>query len=161
MISGSVNISTGSERLAGYQSSYSEAGINIEPDLLKIGSFSREYGAQAAIELLDLKNPPTAIFAASNRIALGLLHILSQRKIRIPDDISVVAFDDTEWMPVWSPPITAVDIAINEMSQLAVDLLHHRISQTEPNPKPTTYHLGTSLIIRESCKAIHPIPISR
>jgi DNA-binding LacI/PurR family transcriptional regulator len=158
MISGSVNISTGSERLSAYQSSFSEAGIEIEPDLLKIGSFSREYGEQAAIELLNMPNPPTAIFAASNRIALGLLHILGQRKIHIPDDISVVAFDDTEWMPVWSPPISVVDIAINEMSQLAVDLLHHRIAQAETNPKPTTYHLGTTLIIRESCKPIQPLP---
>jgi LacI family transcriptional regulator len=154
MISGSVNITTGSERLAGYQSSFSELGIQTEPDLLKIGSFSRQYGEQAAIELLDLPNPPTAIFAASNRIALGLLNILGQRKIRIPDDISVIAFDDTEWMPVWSPPISAVDIAVNEMSQLSVDLLHHRINPTESNSKPTTYHLGTSLIVRESCKAL-------
>ena len=158
MISGSVNISTGAERLAGYKNSYSEAGIEVEPDLLKTGSFSREFGEQAALELLDMPNPPTAIFAASNRIALGLLHILGQRKIRIPDDLSVVAFDDTEWMPVWSPPISVVDIAVNEMSQLAVDLLHHRISQAELNPKPTTYHLGTTLIIRESCKAIKPLP---
>lgn len=154
MISGSVNVSTGSERLAGYQSSFSESGIVPEPDLIKIGSFSRQYGEQAAIELLDMPNPPTAIFAGSNRIALGLLNILGQRKIRIPDDISVVAFDDTEWMPVWDPPISAVDIAINEMSQLAVDLLHHRIAQTESTSKPTTYHLGTSLIIRESSRAI-------
>jgi LacI family transcriptional regulator len=157
MISGQINISTGSERLSGYQSSFSEAGIDPEPDLLKIGSFTREYGEQAATELLNMQNPPTAIFAASNRIALGLLNTLGQRKIRIPDDISVIAFDDTEWMPVWSPPISAVDIAINEMSQLAVDLLHHRIAQTESNPKPTTYHLGTSLIIRESCKSILPL----
>lgn len=161
MISGSVNVSTGAERLAGYQNSFSEAGIGIEPDLLKIGSFTREYGEQAAIELLDMPNPPTAIFGASNRIALGLLHILGKRKVRIPDDISVIAFDDTEWMPVWSPPISVVDIAINEMSQLAVDLLHHRISQAESNPKPTTYHLGTTLIIRESCKAIQPQPATR
>ena len=158
MISGSTDISTGSERLAGYNNAFSESGIDIEPDLLKIGSFSRQFGEQAAIALLDMPNPPTAIFAASNRIALGLLNILGQRKIRIPDDISVVAFDDTEWMPVWSPPISAVDIAINEMAQLAVDLLHHRIAQTETNPKPTTYRLGTSLIIRDSCRAILPHP---
>ena len=157
MISGSVDISTGADRLAGYKSSFSESGFDTEPDLLKIGSFTRQYGEQAAIELLDMPNPPTAIFAASNRIALGLLNILGQRKIRIPEDISVIAFDDTEWMPVWSPPISAVDIAISEMSQLAVDLIHHRIALSDSNPNPTTYHLSTSLIVRESCRVVPPL----
>jgi DNA-binding LacI/PurR family transcriptional regulator len=158
IISGSTSTTTGAERLNGYQSTLMQSGITIDPDLIKIGSFSRDYGAQAVSELLDLPDPPTAIFAASNRITLGVLYMLNQRKIHVPTDMSVAGFDDTEWMSVWNPPITAVDIAANEMTQLAVDLIHRRITKELVSAKPVTYRLGISLIKRKSCQ--HPTVIS-
>jgi DNA-binding LacI/PurR family transcriptional regulator len=78
--------------------------------------------------------------------------MLNQRKINVPADISVVGFDDSEWMSVWNPPITSVGIAINEMTQLAVDLLHRRITKELTSTKPIAYRLGVSLIIRDSCQ---------
>ena len=156
LINGSDKTTTGSERLAGYHTALAEAGIKPDPNLLKIGSFNREFGEQAMSELLDLPfdERPTAVFAGSNRIALGVLFVLGQREIHIPAEISVAAFDDTEWLAAWNPPVTAVDIAVHEMSQLAVDLLIRRMNETEMVSKPVTYHLGTSLIIRQSCTAI-------
>lgn len=152
IISGSTSTTTGLERLTGYQNMVMQTGLTLDPDLIKIGSFTRAYGEQAVSELLNLPNPPTAIFAANNRITLGVLYMLNQRKISVPADISVAGFDDSEWMSVWNPPITAVDIAINEMTQLAVDLLHRRITRELTSPKPISYRLGVSLILRESCQ---------
>ncbi len=127
-ISGSPQITTGHERLLGYQSAVRQLGLEEDPDLLKIGSFTREHGEQAMAELLALKERPTALIAGSNRISMGALMVIGQNNVRIPDDISVVGYNDTEWLTAWNPPITAVDIAIDEMAQLAVDLLHRRIS---------------------------------
>jgi DNA-binding LacI/PurR family transcriptional regulator len=73
--------------------------------------------------------------------------------MRIPDDISVIGYNDTEWLTAWNPPITAVDIAVDEMARLAVDLLHRRITGGKSyDGKPVTYHLSTSLIVRHSCR---------
>lgn len=152
IISGSTSTTTGLERLTGYQNKIMQAGIALDQNLIKIGSFSRAYGEQAVSELLDLSNPPTAIFAANNRITLGVLHMLNQRNISIPADISVAGFDDSEWMSVWNPPITTVGAAINEMAQLSIDLLHRRITKELTSEKPISYRLGVSLIIRESCQ---------
>ncbi|HSM25448.1 MAG TPA: LacI family DNA-binding transcriptional regulator [Anaerolineaceae bacterium] len=152
IISGSTSTTTGLERVTGYKNFMLQAGMALDQDLIKIGSFTRAYGEQAVSELLNLSNPPTAIFAASNRITLGVLNMLNHRKISVPSDISVAGFDDSEWMSVWNPPITTVGIAINEMTQLAVDLLHRRITKELTSTKPIAYRLGVSLIIRESCQ---------
>jgi len=155
-ISGGPNTITGAERLAGFQTAMAQTSTGINPAYIKSGTFTREFGEQAANELLDLPNPPTAIFAGSNRIALGVLACFRERKVHIPDDVSLVVFDDSDWMSSWNPPITAVDIAVSEMASLAVDTLHRRITRQMSGSKPITYHLSTSLIIRESC-----IPIKK
>jgi DNA-binding LacI/PurR family transcriptional regulator len=154
LVSGEPFIITGAERVNGYRTALARAGLPVDPDLLKIGSFSRKFGEQATEELLALPQPPTAIFAGSNRICLGVLTALSRKNVCIPEDISVVAFDDAEWLGAWNPPITAVDIAVDEMARLAVDLLHRRITGAGVGAKPITYHLSTSLIVRKSCKKL-------
>jgi LacI family transcriptional regulator len=151
-ITGRSSTTTGSERLLGYQISMSRMGLPIDNDLVKVGDFSRAWGEKATRELMNLPNPPTAIFATSNRIALGSLQVLNEMKIRIPENISVISFDDSDWLSASSPPITAVDIAIDEMAKLSVQLLHSRIDGS--TQKPVSYHLGTSLVVRQSCKRI-------
>jgi LacI family transcriptional regulator len=153
-ISGGPFTITGAERLTGFQIAKSQTPDGFDPAYMKSGTFTKEFGQQAAGELLDLPQPPTAIFAGSNRIALGVLSCIRERKIRIPEDLSLVVFDDADWLAAWNPPITAVDIAVSEMANLAVDTLHRRINNQMPTSKPITYHLSTSLIIRESCKSL-------
>lgn len=152
IITGRSSTTTGADRILGYQTSMTRIGLPIESDLVKVGEFSRAWGEQATCELMALPNPPTAIFATSNRISLGSLQVLSKMNFRIPEDISFVSFDDPEWSMAWSPPITAVDIAIDEMAKLVVQLLHSRICGG--TQKPVTYRLGTSLVVRQSCKPI-------
>jgi LacI family transcriptional regulator len=153
LVSGSSNTITGEERLLGYRTAIEEIGIEVNPDYIKMGSFTREHGEIAAEELLSLKERPTAIFAGNNRIILGVLRTLQRNNVRVPADISLVAFDDTEWLSVWNPPISVVDIAVNEMAQLAVDLLIRRMTANE-TLKPLTYYLSTNLITRQSCRRL-------
>jgi DNA-binding LacI/PurR family transcriptional regulator len=154
LVLGETDLTTGKNRLVGYQRALDDAGIFLDPDLIRVGSFTRQYGEEGTLELLRLAEPPTAIFAGSNRILMGTLCVVQQQGLHIPDDISVVAFDDAEWLSVWNPPITAVDIAINEMARLAVDLLQRRIAFPEKEHKPVTYQLSTSLIERNSCEIL-------
>lgn len=151
MITGGPATSTGGERVEGYKAALRYADLPYDPTLLKVGTFSRSFGEEATSELLGLAEHPTAIFAGSNRIALGSLRVLNDRELRIPEDISFLVFDDAEWFSAWTPPITAVDVAVNEMGQLGVELLMKHIQQPETSRKPVTYQLSTSLSVRESC----------
>jgi len=154
LIIGEPDLTTGKNRLAGYRRALEDKGIPIVPELIRIGTFSRQHGEKGTRELLQLAEPPTVIFAGSNRILIGVLFVLREQGLRVPNDISVVAFDDAEWLSVWTPPITAVDIAVEEMARLAVDLLQRRITSPQNERKPVTYLLSTSLIERESCKKL-------
>ncbi|HEX9925026.1 MAG TPA: substrate-binding domain-containing protein, partial [Anaerolineae bacterium] len=154
LVLGETELTTGENRLLGYRRALDDAGIPFETELVRIGSFSRDHGEIGTHELLQLARPPTAILAGSSRILMGILTVLGQLKLSIPNDISVAAFNDAEWMSIWKPAITVVDMAIDEMAQLAVDLLLRRITSPERRNKPTTYLLRTFLIERDSCRSL-------
>jgi LacI family transcriptional regulator len=147
---------TGNRRLVGYRRAHEAAGVPIDPQLIRIGSFTREHGEQATRQLLALAQRPTALFAGSNRILTGCLAVLSEMNLVVPTDISLGSFDNSEWQSVWRPPITAVDVATDEISYLAVDLLLRRIASPGAEYKPVTYTLSTTLLRRASC--ISPAP---
>jgi DNA-binding LacI/PurR family transcriptional regulator len=157
-IVGSPEITTGKNRVKGFHQAMMDAGLEVDPELVRIGVFSKEFGIQATEELLELSPRPTAIFATSNRILVGTMTALTAHEIRVPDEISVIAFDDSEWLSFWQPPITTVDIAVEEMAMLAVQLLLRWIREGHPPPKPRTYSLSTMLIERKSCKRVGPQP---
>ena len=154
LILGETSVITGRERLEGYRNALKDAGCAVEPCFVRTGSFTRQHGEVAARDLLNLPEPPTVIFAASNRILMGVLAVLDERNLKVPEDISVVAFDNSEWLSIWRPPITCVDVAIDEMARLAADLLLKRIESRSQPRKPVTYLLSTSLIERASCRAL-------
>jgi LacI family transcriptional regulator len=154
LIVGEPEVTTAKNRLVGYRRALEDAGIPVDPELIRIGTFTREHGEKATCDLLHLLIPPSVIFAGSNRILTGTLFALRQHNMHVPDEISVVAFDDAEWLNVWNPPITAVDIATDEMAQLAVDVLLRRISQPNREGKPVTYLLSTFLVERGSCREL-------
>lgn len=152
LILGERELITGRNRLEGYCRAHQDADLPVDPTYVRSGAFTRAYGEQATRELLTLSEPPTAIFAGSNRILMGCLAVLGEHRLRIPEEMSVGAFDDSEWLSVWCPPITAVDVAIDEISRLAVDLLLRRIAAPLAEHKPVTYTLSTTLITRASCQ---------
>jgi LacI family transcriptional regulator len=152
LVLGETELTTGQNRLTGHRLALSDAGLPVDQSLICIGSFSREHGEEGAAKLLQLAERPTAILAGSNRILMGILNVLNQQQLTIPDDISVAAFNDTEWLSIWNPPITTVDVAVEQMAHLAVDLLLRRIASPGKPHKPRTYLLSTELIKRRSCK---------
>jgi LacI family transcriptional regulator len=154
LIVGSREITTGKDRIQGYERALRDAGVPVKPEYLKTGRFVKEFAVRATEELLALDERPTAIFAASNRLVMGTMSVLMDHKIDVPDDISVISFDDVEWLRYFNPPITTVDIAIEEMATLSIQLLLRHLQESSPAGKPLTYSLSTMLIERKSCRPL-------
>lgn len=150
LITGGEETSTGAERIQGFYSTIRDLGMTFSPEFLRIGSFTLKFGEQAMAQLLDLPEQPTVVIAGSNRIAMGVLKVINERRLVIPDDISLATIDEVEWLSAWNPPITTVDIAIDEMARLAIYLLLKK--EDEHVRKPITYRLSTKLNERRSVK---------
>jgi LacI family transcriptional regulator len=110
-------------RIDGYRSALERAGLKYDQALVRHGDFHYEGGFLRADSLLDLADPPTAIFAGSDQQALGVYEAARQRDLRIPQDLSVVGFDDLP-MSLWSsPPLTTVRQPLAEMGRVAAEML--------------------------------------
>src|SRR5436190_1079222 len=110
-------------RTDGYRSALERAGIKFNPALVRNGDFQHEAGFICGGKLLDLPEPPTAIFAGSDQQAFGLYEAARQRGLRVPQDLSVVGFDDlpvSRWVP---PPLTTVRQPLDEMGRAAAQML--------------------------------------
>jgi len=135
-------------RLAGYSSALRKAGIELDETLVTHSAFNYDAGRQIAPDLLDQSDRPTAIFAANDEIALGIMEEARRRSIRIPEDLSVVGFDDTFVASRASPPLTTVAAPLVEMGRVATRTLAQMIS----NDVVGTRHieLATRLVVRDS-----------
>jgi LacI family transcriptional regulator len=122
-ISGPRTLACSVARLHGYRAALERAGVPAAPALVATGSFSYETGVREASVWLKLPDRPTAVFAGSDQIAFGVLEAARLRGLRVPEDLSVVGFDDTYAAASSSPPLTTVHQPLYEMGQLAVQTL--------------------------------------
>ncbi|MGH3263473.1 MAG: LacI family DNA-binding transcriptional regulator [Trebonia sp.] len=139
-------------RLDGYRTALDRAGTVPDPALVKYGDFEHEGGFARAIELLDLADPPTAIFAGSDQQAFGVYEAARQRGLRIPDDLSVVGFDALPVSRWASPPLTTVRQPLPEMGGAAAQMLGELIEGTPL--RTNRVELSTELQVRESTAAL-------
>jgi len=138
-------------RIDGYRSALERAGIRFDPALVRHGDFQHEGGFVRGGELLSLRERPTAIFAGSDQQAFGLYEAARQRGLRIPQDLSVVGFDDLPVAGWVSPPLTTVRQPLAEMGGVAAQMLGELI---EGLPlRSSRVELSTELIVRESTAA--------
>jgi DNA-binding LacI/PurR family transcriptional regulator len=136
-------------RLAGYRAAIEVAGIDYDAALVQYADFHYASGVKAALRLLDLAEPPTAIVAANDEQALGVYAAVGQRGLRVPEDLSVVGFDDVPMSQWISPPLTTVRQPITELAALATRALlnaEHGVADLAPG----RVELSTSLIVRGS-----------
>jgi DNA-binding LacI/PurR family transcriptional regulator len=142
------------DRLAGYRSALLAAGIREDPGLILPGDFTIDSGYELASELIAGPNPPTAIFAFNDNMAVGVLRAAQERGIHIPDDLSLVGFDDIELASYVTPRLTTVHQSLHEMGRLAAGLLSRFIAR-QPIDTPHL-ELATRLVIRESAAPVSP-----
>lgn len=149
MIGGHPRLACSAERIDGYHAALRRAGIQVDPDLILHGNFFAEGGRIAAAQLLSLPEPPTAIFAGSDLQALGVYEEAHHRGLRVPDDLSVVGFDDLSIGQYVTPPLTTVHQPHSEMAAEAVRMVLSMKNADHPDP-PIRMELATSLVVRAS-----------
>ncbi|MBV9280720.1 MAG: LacI family transcriptional regulator [Chloroflexi bacterium] len=138
-------------RLGGYRAALLEAGLPFDARLVRHGDWQAERAAVETGELLALPDPPTAIFAGNDQQALGVYRALWRRDLRVPDDLSVVGFDDLPYAALVTPALTTVRQPLLEMGRVATTMLL-RLMAGEPVDS-VRVELATPLIARESCAA--------
>lgn len=142
-------------RYKGFQQALNAAGRNHDPKLVVSGDFTYVSGMQAASELLKQDNPPSAIFACNDDMAAGAIAAAHQAGMSVPQDVTVVGFDDTANASAAWPPLTTIRQPIREMARTSIEILSrsvaHKVAQT--NPKPEKVTLDYDLVIRDSAAA--------
>jgi DNA-binding LacI/PurR family transcriptional regulator len=146
-IVGSAHNIDGQERLDAYQQVLAERGIPFDPALVTTGAFSRQSGYDGMTELLARKIPIDAVFAGNDEIAHGALLALNQAGVRVPDDIALVGFDDTQTAEELN--LTTVRQPVYQRGAQAAALLLDLIEGTVTEPRHVL--LPTQLIVRQSC----------
>ncbi len=150
MVSGPPNTSTAEDRVTGYYLALIEAGIPVSPSLVKHGEFQAVSGERLTYQLLDEGLNPTAIFAANNAIAIGVIDALEKRGLHIPQDIAVVCFDDLPNASRFFPFLTVAVQPAYDMGVNAAQLLLSRL-EAEGGLQPRQVVLPARLLIRYSC----------
>ncbi len=153
-IAGTEATSSARERQEAYSAALAEVGISLDCALIAPGNFDQPGGFKAAQALLDLAQPPTAIFAANDVSALGAIEAARSRNLRIPEDLSIVGFDDIPRALYSYPPLTTVRQPLTEIGRLATRLLLKHIKN--PDQPTERIVLETEFVIRESCKPPRP-----
>jgi LacI family transcriptional regulator len=136
------------ERLHGFRAALAAAGILLEPELVVYSDWRTPRGIEAAEQLLALPEPPTAIFAFNDNLAIGVLHAARRRGLTVPEDLSVVGFDDTSQAEIVIPTLTSVRQPLAEMGRMGVSLLLRLLDGQRI--EALRLELSTGLVVRES-----------
>ncbi len=133
-IGGQPSFSTTRRRVEGYRQALAAVGVEPLPEWLQLSTYSPSWGAEALDRLLALPEPPTAVCASSSELVLGLLTEARRRGLRLPRDMSFVAFGNTDWFAVTSPSVTAYEQPIEQVTHIAVQLLADRMAGSTADP---------------------------
>ena len=136
------------ERLIGHQRVLAEAGLSFDPELMGYGDYTRLSGQLATEKLLALPDPPTAIFALNDRMAMGAIRALHAANLRVPHDVAVVGFDDTATAADFSPALTTVRQPSKQIGQAATQMLFKLISGESVPDRQVL--LPAELVVRQS-----------
>jgi LacI family transcriptional regulator len=150
-ITGTPELGCSVERLAGYKAALTEFGIPIDPALIYEGDFQQPQGFEGTLTLLALPDPPTAIFASNDEMALGVMEAARVRGLRLPEDLSVIGFDDITQAAQVHPTLTTIHQPLEQMGRLAAETLLKLIN--DPTFVVERIVLPTHLVIRQSCSA--------
>jgi LacI family transcriptional regulator len=148
VIGGPGDVLCSRARVQGYRAAMGAAGLKVPPGYVRSGDFLSPTGYKETMALLDLAKPPTAIFVCADQMALGAYEALYERGLRVPDDMSIVGFDDLEEARWTVPPLTTVRQPLTEMAGMAARMLLTIIAGEElDSPR---IELATPLVIRAS-----------
>ncbi len=140
---------TGRERYEGFVKGLEKHGMVPDPAITKYVNARVEDGYSAMLEMLDLDNPPDAVFTTNGLLAAGALGAIRERGKTIPDEIAFGSFDKTAWTKIVEPPITVIEQPTYEIGKLATELMIKRLE--DPSRPTREVTLKTKLVLRKSC----------
>ena len=149
-ISGRAELESSNRRLKGYRDSLDKAGNPIDEKLIVPGDYTTETGVICAKKLLSLDQPPTAIFASNDQTAIGVFQAAQEMRMRIPEDLSVIGFDNITESKYMG--LTTMDQFISEMGFVATQMLIKLINDESLDAQ--TYRMSTQLVVRDSCQKL-------
>jgi LacI family transcriptional regulator len=141
-----ANLTTTTARVRGYKRAHAELALEVDQDLIVEGEFLRSFGHAATRDLLRRRPDVTAVFAATDVVASGVLQAVRDEGKRCPEDVSVVGYDDIPFAADFAPPLTTVSIPHHELGRAAVRLAVHR----DQYAASQYTKLGTHIVVRES-----------
>ncbi|WP_194410339.1 LacI family DNA-binding transcriptional regulator [Microbacterium cremeum] len=147
-ITGPEDVMCSLARLDGYRAAMTSAGLRIEPGWVRYGDFRRAGGERHARALLQLPDPPTAVFAGNDLQAIGVLHAARAMGVDVPRDLSVVGFDDLAVAELASPRLSTVHQPLREMAEQATRIVLQLLEDVPP--QVTRIELATRLVVRDS-----------
>jgi len=139
-------------RFAGFQRAMRESKLIYENDWIRQGEFTHSSGMAAANSILTAESKPSAIFAANDDMALGVIAAAQKHELNVPSDLSVVGFDDTPHAAEMWPPLTTVRQPIRQMARAAVKIIDQHLNGIEAESAPML--LDYEIVQRDSCKSL-------
>lgn len=144
------DITSGVDRYKGFKRGMNENNLQVYDSFVKFGDYTLHSGYRLMKEILETDLIPTAVFAASDDMAVGAINCILDNGLKVPDDISVIGFDGTKVREIVRPQLTSMEQPINEIGTMAVDILIQRIDNKEIEPREII--LKHKLDERKSCK---------
>ena len=152
IIRGPSNVNPSAQRVTGFRQAMKEAGLVVDAEFEACGDFHPESGYRAAMSMLRLSPPPTAIFACNDLMAIGALKAVREAGLSVPEDISLVGHDNIEMASYIQPALTTISQPVEELAATAIKLLLERIEQ--PGLAPRRIVLPNRLVVRQSVRRI-------
>lgn len=149
LIAGRLSVSTARDRKLGYEDALTLHGIKINPRYIRLGDNKQASGSALAHELLQLRDPPTALFVTNNLMAVGAMEAIHRLGRRIPQEVAIIGFDDLPWAEALDPPLSVVRQPAYDVGREAADLLIKRLSK--PDAPAAWLRLRPRLVLRASC----------
>ncbi|UOQ45422.1 LacI family DNA-binding transcriptional regulator [Halobacillus salinarum] len=154
LISGLINSIPSHDRFYGYQTALAENEVLFDPGYIRTGDWKIDSGYEMTKELFTHPDPPTAIVALNDLMAAGAIKAIQEMGMSVPEDVSVIGFDNREFTAFYSPSITTMAIPLHEMGEKAMDVLFQFIHKTGSSEQPNgNVQLSCTLVKRESVKA--------
>lgn len=154
-ISGPPRLKSAEARKRAFQRSIQEIGLDVDDSLIAEGDHTIESGVAACAQLLALPNRPTAILCSNDMTAMGVMRKAYEEGITIPQDFSVIGFDDIHLAQFVLPALTTIQMSQRELARLAFHALLEETQREHPSPKGTEYSLTTHLVLRESTHLVN------
>jgi DNA-binding LacI/PurR family transcriptional regulator len=149
-VSGPLRLRSATARRDAFLKSMAELGLSVPAEHLVEGDHTMEGGIAAAQQLMGLAELPTAVLCSNDMTAIGVLHGLYETTHKVPEDISVVGFDDIHLAQFMLPPLTTVQMSCKDLAFAAVEALRAGIERDHPKAAKTEWHIPTHLVVRQS-----------